>query len=300
MRASLVAVAVATSALHCAAEKGAPLTDIRQPPPCSLNADFVMHPAPQCVGYNAYSVTLDSIATQNPTTTANQWDITSSSGHAESHNSGTTEDIVRDGSGRARRDRDGAAHGDARLLPEAHAHGHGDNPVRRAVVAVHLRRDVGAHDGVAERDAEHQPVRHVLADQPAPVRGGGACGGDGVVAAQPPPLRAGPVHVHAPDRPGRDVLREARGVERVRGVDGDTAEHQLRHVAPPGGVGEPGGDAGVAAEHGDPVDPVGGRSAVVHGGGRCVRVREWDAALADAGALHQPRPAVLVRRVGVV
>ena len=95
MRASLVAVAVATSALHCAADKGAPLNDIKQPPRCSLNADFVMHPAPQCVGYNAYSVTLDSIATRNPTTTANQWDITSSSGHAESYNSGTTEDIVR-------------------------------------------------------------------------------------------------------------------------------------------------------------------------------------------------------------
>ena len=94
MRAGFVAVAVATSALHCAADQGAPLTDIRRPA-CSLNADFVMHPAPQCVGYNAYSVTLNSIATQNPTTTANQWDITSSSGHAESYNSGTTEDIVR-------------------------------------------------------------------------------------------------------------------------------------------------------------------------------------------------------------
>ena len=92
MRASVVAVVA--GALFCRADKGASTHLIRQPPRCSLNADFMIHPAPQCVGYNSYSLPLKSIATRNPSTMANQWDITSSSGHAESHDSGTTTDLV--------------------------------------------------------------------------------------------------------------------------------------------------------------------------------------------------------------
>ena len=87
-------VSLAAGALLVAADIGAPGIDIKQPPPCSLNADFMIHPPMVCLGYNSYSMRLRSIAT-NPVNTQHRWETTSTNGFSETHNSGTVDTVVR-------------------------------------------------------------------------------------------------------------------------------------------------------------------------------------------------------------